>query len=118
MFKSIDPNHTETWSSPQHPDTVFTVRAFTGVHMAFTSNSIMNQALDECVTEVSNFAVYLPVLDTEGEKIGTELKEFDVFKPSEHPAVKMSKILGHTMATRVFNLIWDMTTLSKEESGE
>ena len=127
MFKSLDPKATKEWFSPQHPDTVFTVRAFTGVHMAFTSDSIMNQALNECVVKVTNFAVHLSVLGKDGKpEVGedkkatgrTELKEFAVFEPSKHPKVKMSKILGHTMATGVFNLIWSMTTLTQEESGE
>lgn len=127
IFKSLDPNRRETWVSPQHPDTVFTVRAFTGVHMAFTSDSVMNQALNECVVQVTNFAAYVPVVgadgkpyrDKEGKLTGeTRLVEFEVFNPSEHPTVRMSKVLGHTMSTGIFNLIWDMTTLSREESGE
>ena len=119
MFKSLDPRETREWFSPQHPDTVFTVRAFTGVHMAFTSDSIMNQALNECVVSVTNFAVYFPVLDKDKKETGkSELKKFAIFEPSKYPKIKMSKVLVHTMATGVFNLIWGMTTLSKAESGE
>ena len=119
MFKSLDPKERATCFSPQHPDTVFTVRAFTGVHMTFTSDSVYNQALNECVESITNFAAYVPVKDKAGKDTKeTELVEFDEFKPREHSRVKLSAVLPHTIASLVFSKIWSMSTLSRQESGE
>lgn len=118
-MKSLDPNKRYTFASRSFPDTVFTYRAFSGLHILNMSDELYVEALNTCIDSVTNFIATVYKRDDDGKVLEEfEDKFFSEFIPAEYEEVEMNLALEHSIATALFMKIWNISQVTSEEVGE
>lgn len=121
MLKSINPKTEYTYAIVGQEETVITYTAQSGAAMyAFSGDLLFNHMIDTCVTKITEIAIDMEVEVGTKEEPKTEVQcvEFKEFIPSEHKEVKLSKILPTAICNSLATRIWNISQISKVESGE
>lgn len=116
-MKCVDPSTKHEWRPFAYPDTLFTFKAFTGVHPVNDVDLLFPLAVNTCVLSVTNITLVMP-REEDDESDEENWVYFDKFIPADHPEVLLNDVLDHVIGTALFGRIWDISHLSAVEVGE
>lgn len=127
MLKCINPKKTWEYHPANMEDTIFEYKALTGASVisSMGADALFNHMIDSCVLSITNIELEVRKRDEKGRftknadgEYETEMLQFELFEPKSYPEIKLSQVLPSTICNALGSAIWEVSKISKVESGE